>query len=202
MECWPTKSRGKKRKKLIDDSFFSWKKKKSNRRERTWQIALWTHWRSWIVSPEEHPTDHPTTDGTKLRGNAIGRDKSSLFRRPSRYLTCSTWSMNDGKKSIGHPTKSWIFETWVDSLVADGVDSFSSGWLALTFFHVNAYLLLFRFFMPQFRALDPPWFETGVLFNGFLSSFLGLNLLLLFNDRQNWKLIELVLEIFCVICEI
>lgn len=90
--------------------------------------------------PEEHPTDHPTTDGTKLRGNAIGRDKSSLSSTTESLP--GLFHLVHGKKSIGHPTKSWILETWVDSLVG----SIPSARLALTVFHVDSYSLLFRFF--------------------------------------------------------
>lgn len=59
--------------------------------------------------PKEHPTDHPTTDGTKLRGNAIGRDKSSLSSTTESLP--GLFHLVHGKKSIGYPTKSWILET-------------------------------------------------------------------------------------------
>lgn len=134
-------SRGKKRNRIEGKGRHG-----KSRYERTGGAGLLT------PGPKEHPTDHPTTDGTKLRGNAIGRDKSSLSST-TESLPGLFRSVHE-RKSIGHLTKSWILETWVDSLADDGVDSFSS---ALTVFHVDGYLLLFRFFMPQFRALDPPW---------------------------------------------
>lgn len=87
----------------------------------------------------------------------------------------------------------WLLMESIPSLLRDWHWHFST-WMPICYY--------FAFLCRNFAHWILRGSKRVVLFNGFLSSFLGLNLLLLFNDRQNWKLIELVLEIFCVICEI
>lgn len=132
MECWTTKGRSE-----INSSkiLSSRGERESNRREgRMWQIALWTRWRSWIVSPGA-----PETSNRPMEPNCeetlLAVTKVRFPWRPSRYLTPpGRW-----KKSIGHPTKSLKLEwTWlVDGgspsrfvlFCETGIDSFPRGWL-------------------------------------------------------------------------
>lgn len=72
-------------------------------------------------------------------------------------VSLGPWTMGKKVSAILRNPGSLKLE-WIRWLLMGSIPSLLRD---LTFFHVNAYLLLFRFFMPQFRALDLPWFETG-----------------------------------------
>ena len=111
-------------------------KKKRNRIEgkgRTWQIALWTHWRSWIVSPGARGTSNrPSNDWW----NQIARKRYWPWQKfaflDDRVVT---WLVPLGPWEKKYRLSYEILDPWnlsgfvgrVDSFCETGIDSFPRG---------------------------------------------------------------------------
>lgn len=201
MECWLAKSREKKRKKLIDDSFLPWKKKKSNRREgETWQIALWTHWRSWIVNPGAQGTSNrPSNDWW----NQIARKRYWPWQKfallDDRVVT---WLVPLGPWTKKYRPSYEILDPWNLSgfvgrwwgrFLLFCIDSFPRGWL---FVAISLFYAAISRIGSSMARNETIWYYLTACFFPFLC-FLTLNLSLLFNDRRAYIRI-----VTCILTEI